>query len=103
MWALYILSLTNNRCAKCGVYGCQAAHIVGRDDPWLRHHKKNGIPLCPACHNWADDVDPDGFKEWLLQNYPDRHAMYLAQWGKSKGPMRTGDLEAIIADLTSSR
>jgi hypothetical protein len=98
LWSVFILALTGNRCAKCGVYGCHAAHIVARDNKFLRHHKKNGLPLCPKHHRWADEEDPEAFKLWLMHNWPDRYAMYFEQW-KPNGTIKRWFLEETIESL----
>jgi hypothetical protein len=53
-------------CAKCGcTYGLQAHHIVKRRFKVLRWDVKNGIPLCPACHEWVHNT-PRG-KQWEIE------------------------------------
>ena len=98
LWSKVILSLTGNHCARCAAYGCHAAHIVGRDNRHLRHHPKNGVPLCPPCHNWADNVNPKAFMAWLEQVCPDRFAMVKMQW-EDKGPFKIWMLEERIEEL----
>jgi hypothetical protein len=99
LWARVILSLTGNRCAKCGRLGCQAAHILPRSHKHWRHHPKNGIPLCPRHHSEADQ-NQTLFHSWLLTNHPDRWAM-LAYRHEDRGPVKAWMLREWIKELKS--
>ena len=49
-----------------GSKGLQAAHIIGRAAMWTRWRLRNGLGLCPSCHNDSK------IKAWLIANHPAR-------------------------------
>jgi len=75
LWQYIIKNRTGWRCEMCGdgKSGLHAAHIIGRGAMWTRWRLRNGLGLCPACHN---DVK---IKSWLQVNDPGRWRWVLRQ------------------------
>ena len=95
----------DRRCAKCGMTGdsLHAHHIIKRRYKVLRWDVKNGIALCPACHEWIHST-PKG-KQWEVEHadleyLDDKHCNlkdYLLQCGMSDAEFRTHMKESLKA------
>jgi len=72
--------------------GLHAAHIIGRGAYWTRWELRNGIAVCPDCHNDAK------IKAWLFDNDFQRYLWVTEQRAKVRHGERI-DLEAIQQNL----
>ena len=94
LWQLIIKERARWRCELCGAgdKGLHAAHINGRGDYWTRWDERNGLAVCPDCH---DDVK---IKAWLKKTDPERLQWVIEQRAKCH-PGERIDLKAIQRNL----
>lgn len=55
-WRRAVRAVWGDRCARCGYPGVECHHVVKRRHALLRNDYRNGIPLCPTCHGWAETL-----------------------------------------------
>lgn len=76
LWEFLIKSRAGFCCEMCGsgTNGLHAAHIIGRRAYWTRWRLRNGLALCPGCH---DDVK---IKAWLIAESRRQGSNYRWRW-----------------------
>ena len=72
LWSRAIRSRAGYKCERCGVTKrTNAAHLIPKRVWFLRFDLRNGMCLCPKCHQWdvtgSLDYSAMLFAQWLFQ------------------------------------
>ena len=82
LWSLAVRNDWAHECAVCGHRKTEAHHLVPRQHNATRYELRNGIALCPHCHQFDKDISPHqnaaGWMQWLGTNYRDLLAWYVS-------------------------
>lgn len=89
LWEYLVKCQAGWRCEMCGSTdsGLHAAHIIGRRALWTRWLLRNGLGLCPDCH---DDVK---IAKWLRAEDPVRWRWIVVKRRTVNGVFRLSDLD----------
>lgn len=80
LWSVAVRDDWYHRCAACGRLKPDAHHLIPRQHEETRYRTRNGIALCPHCHQFNPDRSPHqnaaGWLAWLAANQPELHKWY---------------------------
>jgi len=74
-------------CERCGNFGNNAHHIIGRVNLVLRWDLRNGCLLCSNCHylqKYSAHQDPLGFMEWFRKKRPEDYEYLKAKKNETR-------------------
>lgn len=102
LWRKAVRMLAKGKCFKCGQPGSEAHHIIRRAKMLARWDWRNGVYLCPKCHQWAHTSMGTA---WIVSHSQNISALYelenmtLKDWLTTYRVTKAEFRDAIARDL----